>query len=212
MLGIRGNRLRAPVNNYKANFVLCNLSGVASATKILYPGVYAIRAQGAGGGGGRNGYFGNGQGGGSGAGFEGKLKVWRKIPVAISTGAGGTQQKPGTNTVIGNIWTLGAGLQGSTENAAHIANGGPYTFNSSADWEIVSSTVARDGNMGIEAAPDASKSGGDSVLTNSGGGPISHENKNASAPGAGGGGGWQWNSDGGSGGVGEAKITFNSIY
>ena len=210
MLGIRGNRLKAPVNNYKANFVLCNLFGVASETEILYPGVYNVRAQGAGGGGGRNGYFCNGQGGGSGAGFEGKLKVWRKIPVAVSTGAGGAQQAKGTDTIIGDIWTLGAGLQGSTDTAAHIANAGSYTFNSSADWEIVSYKVAQNGNQGLEATSSGSfVSGGNSVLTNSGGGKG---NANATAPGAGGGGGYQWHSDGGFGGVGEVKITFESIY
>lgn len=210
MLGIRGNRLGAPVNNYKANYVLCNLSGVASATKTLYPGVYIVRAQGAGGGGGRNGYFGNGQGGGSGAGFEGKLKVWRKTSVAVSTGAGGAQQAKGTDTIIGDIWTLGAGLQGSTDNAAHIANAGPYTFNSSANWEIVSYKVARNGKQGLEATSSGSFiSGGNSVLTNSGGGKG---NASATARGAGGGGGYQWHSDGGSGGVGECLIKFISLY
>lgn len=210
MLGIRGNRLGAPVNNYKANYVLCALSGVASATKTLYPGVYIVRAQGAGGGGGRNGYFGNGQGGGSGAGFEGKLKVRRKIPVAVCTGAGGAQQAKGTDTIIGDIWTLGAGLEGSTESAAHIANAGPYTFNSSADWEIVSYKVARNGEQGLEAtSSDSFVSGGNSVLTNSGGGKGS---ANATAPGAGGGGGFQWHFDGGSGGVGECLIKFISLY
>lgn len=63
MLGIRGNRLKAPVNIYKANFVLCNLSGVASKTKILYPGVYTVRAPGAGGGGGYQWHSGGGSGG-----------------------------------------------------------------------------------------------------------------------------------------------------
>lgn len=210
MLGIRGNRLKAPVNNYKANFVLCNLSGVASNTKILYPGVYTVRAQGAGGGGGRNGYFGNGQGGGSGAGFAGKLKVWRKISVAVSTGAGGAQQAAGTNTIIGGIWTLGAGLQGSTENAEHIANAGSYTFNPSANWEIISFTVARNGIQGLEATASGDfVSGGNSVLTNSGGGKGT---ANATAPGAGGGGGFQWHFDGGAGGVGECLIKFISLY
>lgn len=210
MLGIRGNRLKAPGNNYKANYVLCDLSGVASATKTLYPGVYIVRAQGAGGGGGRNGYFGNGQGGGSGAGFEGTLKVWRKIPVAVSTGAGGAQQVKGTDTIIGGIWTLGAGLEGSTESAAHIANAGPYTFNSSADWEIVSYKVAQNGIQGVEATSSGDfVSGGNSVLTNSGGGTG---NDDATAPGAGGGGGFQWHFDGGAGGVGECLIKFISLY
>ena len=210
MLGIRGNRLKAPVNNYKANYVICNLYGMGSVTKTLYPGVYSVRAQGAGGGGGRNGDFGNGQGGGSGAGFDGKLKVWRKISVAISTGAGGAQQARGTDTIIGNIWTLGAGLEGSTESAEHIANAGPYTFKSSADWTIVSHRVARKGNQGVEATSSGDfVSGGNSVLTNSGGGKGT---ANATAPGAGGGGGYQWHLDGGSGGVGECFIKFISLY
>lgn len=210
MLGIRGNRLKAPVNNYKANYVLCDLSGVASATKTLYPGFYIVRAQGAGGGGGRNGYFGNGQGGGSGAGFEGKLRVWRKIPVAVSTGAGGAQQATGTNTIIGDIWTLGAGLQGSSDNAALIANAGSYTFNSSANWEIVSYRVARNGEQGLKAKSSADfVSGANSVLTNSGGGKGTAD---ATAPGAGGGAGYEWHYDGGTGGVGECLIKFISLY
>lgn len=206
------------IGPYKIGEVLCNISNGASKVIYLYPGIYYIRAQGAGGGGGHNGYFGNGQGGGSGAGFEGYLRIKGNVgKVTCTTGVGGTEAydgNPGGNTQIGGIMTLGGGLGGAGENKEHIANEGLYTFNSRPDeWEIVSSTVARDGNRGIEAKPDASvKSGGNSVLTNSGGGPTSDSNKNASAPGAGGGGGWQWNSNGGDGSYGECLIKFVKFY
>lgn len=202
------------IGPYKIDEVLCNISNGASKVIYLYPGIYYIRAQGAGGGGGRNGYFGNGQGGGSGAGFEGYLRIKRNVgEVTCTTGVGGTEAyhgNPGGNTQIGGIMTLGGGLGGAGENKEHIVNEGIYTFNSNPGaWEIVLSTVARDGNRGIESAPGNFKSGGDSVLTNSGGG-LGHAN--ATAPGAGGGGGYQWNINGGAGSYGECLIKFVKFY
>lgn len=200
-------------NSYEPNTVLCNISNGASTTVHMRKGVYYIRAQGAGGGGGRNGYFGNGQGGGSGAGFEGYIYVKRDLgTVSVSTGVGGTEAydgNPGTDTVVGSIMTLGGGKGGAGENKDHVANAGIYTFNSSNDWEIISSTVARNGNQGLEASNSASFiSGGNSVLTGDGGGPTSDSNHDASAPGAGGGGGWSYNSSGGAGGAGECLIQY----
>ena len=196
------------IGPYKIGEVLCNISNGQIATVHLYPGVYYIRAQGAGGGGGHNGYFGNGQGGGSGAGFEGYFDK-----VICTTGVGGTEAydgNPGGNTQIGGIMMLGGGLGGAGENKEHIANEGLYIFNSNpVAWEIMSSTVARVGNRGIEAKSSGSfKSGGDSVLTNSGGGLGQ---ANATAPGAGGGGGYQWHIEGGNGGYGECLIKFVSF-
>lgn len=203
------------IGPYKIGEVLCNISNGASKVIYLYPGIYYIRAQGAGGGGGRNGYFGNGQGGGSGAGFEGYLRIKGNVgKVTCTTGVGGAEAydgNPGGNTQIGGIMTLGGGLGGAGENKEHIANEGLYTFNSNPGaWEIASSTVARNGNRGIEATASGSfKSGGDSVLTNSGGG-LGHAN--ATAPGAGGGGGYQWNLNGGNGSYGECLIKFVKFY
>lgn len=202
-------------NSYEPNTVLCNISNGASTTVHMRKGVYYIRGQGAGGGGGRNGYYGNGQGGGSGAGFEGY--VYLKVDygnMVITAGVGGTEAydgNPGTDTVIGQLITLGGGKGGAGENKAHVANAGILTINSSDNWEILSYTVKSNGNQGLEASNSASFiSGGNSVLTGDGGGPTSDSNHDASAPGAGGGGGWAWNSSGGAGGDGECLIQYIS--
>lgn len=204
------------IGPYKIDEVLCDISNGESKVIYLYPGIYYIRAQGAGGGGGDNGFFGNGQGGGSGAGFEGYLKVRANVgKVTCTTGVGGINKNNGRNTQLGGIMTLGGGLAGASDGAALVENEGIYTFDSTRPhlWEIVSSTVARNGNRGIRSKPNASfKTGGNSVLTNSGGGPISDSNKNASAPGAGGGGGWQYNFGGGYGSYGECLVKFVKFY
>lgn len=197
-------------NSYEPNTVLCDINNGASASVIFKKGVYYVRGQGAGGGGGRNGYFGNGQGGGSGAGFEGYIYVKRDLgAVSVSTGVGGTEAydgNPGTDTIVGSIMTLGGGKGGAGENKKHVANAGIYTFNSSDDWEIISFTVAQNGNQGLEATSSGVfVSGGNSVLTNSGGGKG---HANATAPGAGGGGGYQFNINGGDGYYGELKIQY----
>lgn len=200
-------------NSYEPDTVLCDINNGASASVIFKKGVYYVRGQGAGGGGGRNGYFGNGQGGGSGAGFEGYIYVKRDLgAVSVSTGVGGTEAydgNPGTDTVIGQLITLGGGKGGAGENKAHVANAGILTINSSDNWEILSYTVKSNGNQGLEARSSASFiSGGNSVLTGDGGGPASDSNHDASAPGAGGGGGWQFNSSGGNGSYGECLIQY----
>lgn len=200
-------------NSYEPYKVFCNISNGGSSSVEFRKGVYYIRAQGAGGGGGRNGYFGNGQGGGSGAGFEGYVYVKRDLgTVSVSAGVGGTEAydgNPGTNTVVGSIMTLGGGKGGAGENKEHVANAGILTINSSDNWEILSYTVKSNGNQGLEASNSASFiSGGNSVLTGDGGGPTSDSNHDASAPGAGGGGGWAFNSSGGAGGAGECLIQY----
>lgn len=197
---------------YKIGEVLCNISNGRTATVHLYPGVYYIRAQGAGGGGGRSGYYGHGQGGGSGAGFEGYLRVKADAgKVTCKAGVGGAEAydgNPGTNTFIGSIMTLGGGKGGAGENKEHVANAGILKINSSANWEILSYTVKRNGIQGLEAPSSGDfVSGGNSVLTNSGGGKG---HAAATAPGAGGGGGYQWNIEGGAGGAGECLIQFIS--
>ena len=199
---------------YKPGEVLCNISNGHSKVIYLYPGIYYIRAQGAGGGGGRNGYFGNGQGGGSGAGFEGYLRVKANVgEVTCTTGVGGTeayQGNPGTDTFVGSIMTLGGGKGGAGENKEHVANAGELTINSSDKWEILSYTVKSKGNQGLEATSSGDfVSGGNSVLTKSGGGKG---HAAATAPGAGGGGGYQWNIEGGAGSYGECLIKFVKIY
>lgn len=202
------------ISHYKIGEVLCNISNGQTATVHLYPGVYYIRAQGAGGGGGRNGYFGNGQGGGSGAGFEGYLRIKGNVgKVTCTSGVGGLEAyhgNPGTDTVIGQLMTLGAGGGGAGENTEHYANAGILTINPSDHWEILSYTVKRNGNQGLEATSSGDfVSGGNSVLTNSGGGKG---HANATAPGAGGGGGYQWNIEGGAGSYGECLVKFVKFY
>lgn len=202
------------IRYYKIGEVLCNIQNGQTATVHLYPGVYYIRAQGAGGGGGRCGYYGHGQGGGSGAGFEGYLRVKADVgKVTCTAGVGGTEAydgNPGTDTFIGSIMTLGGGKGGAGENKEHVANAGIYTFRSSNKWEIISSTVARNGNQGLEAPVEGDfVSGGNSVLTNSGGGKGRAD---ATAPGAGGGGGYRFNINGGAGSYGECLVKFVRIY
>ena len=200
------------ISPYKIGEVLCNISNGQTATVHLYTGVYYIRAQGAGGGGGGT-VLGDGQGGGSGAGFAGYIYVKRDLgTVSVSAGVGGIRAydgTPGTDTVVGSIMTLGGGKGGAAENNAHVANAGIYTFNSSNNWEIISSTVAQNGNQGLEASNGATVCGGNSVLTNSGGGKGGAD---ATAPGAGGGGGYEWHSNGGAGGYGECLVQFVRIY
>lgn len=202
------------ISPYKIDEVICDIRDGQTATVRMYPGVYYIRAQGAGGGGGRNGYFGNGQGGGSGAGFEGY--VYLKVDygdMVMTAGVGGAEAyhgNPGTNTVIGQLMTLGAGGGGAGETTEHYANAGILTINPTNNWEIISSTVSQNGQQGLEATSSGDfVSGGNSVLTNSGGGKG---HAPATAPGAGGGGGYQWNIEGGNGGCGECLIKFVRIY
>ena len=133
--------------------------------------------------------------------------------VTVKAGVGGKEAydgNPGTDTFIGSIMTLGGGKGGAGENKEHVANAGIYTFKSSNNWEIISSTVAQKGNQGLEATSSGNfVSGGNSVLTNSGGGKG---HANATAPGAGGGGGYQWNIEGGAGSYGECLIKFVKFY
>lgn len=204
------NPLGTELNRYVPGTVLCNINNGQTANVTFYPGIYYVRAQGGGGGGGNNVYAGNGQGGGSGAGFEGYLRVKKRIIINVTAGVGGAQKASGTATVIGDIWNLGGGLLGSSDGDALIANAGLYTFNASDDWEIVSYTVASNGIAGVRQPGTGSvKSGGDSVLTGDGGG---YGHASATSPGAGGGGGYQWNSGGGAGYYGECLICYSRPY
>ena len=190
---------------YKKGTVLCNLSNGQSATITFYPGIYYIRAQGAGGSGGITGYWNSGQGGGSGAGFTGYIKIKKTIKnVGVSAGAAtaaGYTLKGG-DTIIGNIMSLGGGLGGIGNDGAQANNGGKYTFNQSNDWEIVSSSVAEDG---LKAGYGQ---GSNSVLTNSGGGPA---NNPATASGAGSGGGTGFGSKASASGMGECLIRYDGL-
>lgn len=200
--------LGTEVSRYEPGQVLCDLSNGQTATVTLYPSIYYIRTQGAGGGGGNYAYpFGNGVGAGSGAGFEGYIRVKRKIVSEITTGVGGAAMVKGGDTILSNIVTLGGGFAGWTNDGsipAVGAAGGAIDWEESDFFEIVSETVNSDG---ITAARNV---GANSVLTNSGGGAGG--GGAATAPGAGGGGTSSVGGRGGTGGYGECLVKYIAAY
>lgn len=192
---------------YKKGEVLFNGKNGDAITLNLYPGLYYIRGQGAGGGGGNNNYWHNGVGGGSGAGFEGYIRFKKNCTLLVGAGTAGANSAAGTNTYINDILILSGG-QGGLPAAG--GQGGIFQFIAAPSIaEIVSFSIKSDGNNGIGAPSNADGiSGGNSVLTNSGGGKNSN---NATAPGAGGGGQWQWGGAGGTGMYGELFIRFERL-
>lgn len=187
--------LGTPVSPYKPNEVLCDLENGQSQTVTLYPGMYYVRAQGAGGWGNAAGW-GDGYGGGSGAGFDGTIRITKKLQVTVKAGICPDNRTKGEDTYIGSLMVLGGGGLGVIGSSGDPKNGGKLTI--SSDCKIISYTVKSDGKGGII------RGGGNSVLTNSGGG-ASHSN--ATAPGAGGGGSYGYFS-GGKGYYGECLIKF----
>ena len=193
---------------YAPGTILFQGNNGASGSVDFYPGVYYIRAQGGGGGGGNNAYS-NGGGGGSGAGFEGYIRFLAEMPgTLVTAGTGGAGQTAGTATSIAGVLTLGGGLRG-LENS--IGKGGTLSWvnNNGGLYSVVSATVQRDGYDGVIPPNSATAvSGGNSVLTNSGGGLA---NAAATAPGAGGGGGYAWHRAGGAGMYGEILISYERL-
>lgn len=198
MLPISMNPLGCSAGPYSPGDVLCNLSNGQTATVVLWPGVYRVRGQGAGGWGNATGW-GDGYGGGSGAGFEGLIRITKKMQVTVTAGICPDNRSAGTDTVISDVLTLGGGGLGVIGSAGDPHNGGILSL---GNCEVKSYTVMSNGNGGII------RGGGNSVLTNSGGGPS---NADATAPGAGGGGSYGYYS-GGKGYYGEIIITFVSNY
>lgn len=192
------------VEPYKRDTVLCNLTAGAVKTIDFYKGLYYVRGQGAGGGGGNNNYWHNGVGGGSGAGFEGYIRFKKNCTLLVGAGTAGANSTAGTNTYINDVLILSGG-QGGLPAAG--GQGGLIQFIADLSIaEIVSFSIKSDGNNGIGAPSTAAGfSGGNSILTNSGGGQNSN---NATAPGAGGGGQWQYGGAGGMGGAGEILIKY----
>lgn len=210
MIPINKNPLGTEETNpYTPNEILCDINNGATKELEFYPGIYYIRGQGAGAGGGRNGYYGNGQGGGSGAGFEGYIQIKKYIKTTVIAGIGGLEAyngNPGTDTKIDNILILGGGRGGIGENGTNIDNAGVLSFIENTVYEIINPIISSNGNIGLEATSSGSfVSGGNSILTNSGGGLG---NSDATAPGAGGGGGYQWHTNGGNGMYGELLIKY----
>lgn len=172
-------------NSYEPYKVLCNISNGKSSRVEFRKGVYYIRAQGGGGSGGTYGDFGwgRGSGGGSGAGFEGYILVKRNIICNVSTGAAVSSGKwsvNGNSTQIENMFIFGGGEGGKTNEA--LAVGGELTVIANDDYEILTAKYLGNGN-GTKVVDGNKRYGGDSVISNDGGGLPS---ANATAPGAGG--------------------------
>lgn len=162
--------------SYNATQSICNLSNGQSWSGTLARGVYYVRGQGAGAWGNASGW-GDGYGGGSGAGFEGYIHLREAKAVTVTAGICPDSRGDGEDTVISGVMTLGGGRIGVIGSAGDPHNGGLLSI--SSDIDVLSYTVKSNGNGGII------RGGGNSVLTNSGGGPS---NADATAPGAGGGG------------------------
>lgn len=163
--------------SYNATWTICNVNNGASWSGTLARGIYYIRGQGAGAWGNASGW-GDGYGGGSGAGFEGYIHIREAKKVTVTAGKCPPDSRGnGEDTVISGVMTLGGGRIGVIGSAGDPHNGGLLSI--SSDIDVLSYTVKSNGNGGII------RGGGNSVLTNSGGGPS---NADATAPGAGGGG------------------------
>lgn len=163
--------------SYNATQTICNVNNGASWSGTLARGIYYIRGQGAGAWGNASGW-GDGYGGGSGAGFEGYIHIREAKKVTVTAGKCPPDSRGnGEDTVISGVMTLGGGRIGVIGSAGDPHNGGLLSI--SSDIDVLSYTVKSNGNGGII------RGGGNSVLTNSGGGPS---NADATAPGAGGGG------------------------
>lgn len=163
--------------SYNATQTICNVNNGASWSGTLARGIYYIRGQGAGAWGNAS-DWGDGYGGGSGAGFEGYIHIREAKKVTVTAGKCPPDSRGnGEDTVISGVMTLGGGRIGVIGSAGDPHNGGLLSI--SSDIDVLSYTVKSNGNGGIIRCC------GNSVLTNSGGGPS---NADATAPGAGGGG------------------------
>lgn len=165
---------------YKPDEILCDLSNGETTKITLYPGVYYIEAQGSGGNGGSYAYpYGQGYGGGSGAGCKVYVKIIKEFTETITAGAVGTTK--GGDTIIPNIATLGGGYKGKTVQGSPSGltdNGGAYTKEDEILYKLLSGEF-------MTGNPGNAWTGGDSVITNSGG---ASRNTSATVLGAGGGG------------------------
>lgn len=200
--------LGSPLGRYRIGQILCDISNGETTEVTFYPGIYYIRAQGAGGKGGNYGYpYFHGNGAPSGAGFEGYIRITKQIVSKISAGVRGTASAPaGTATVISNIMTLGggsAGPQTGYNTVCPAGTPGKITIETNSSFSVVESIISSDGNAGCGHA------GGNSVLTGDGAGSGTDA---ATKPGAGGGGTSSIGGTGGVGGVGECLIKFISLY
>lgn len=205
MIPINKNPLGTEETNpYTPNEILCDINNGATKELELYPGIYYIRGQGAGGKGGNYSYpYFNGNGAPSGAGFVGYIQIKEYLKIIVTTGIGGTPNSPaGTDTTIPNIMILGGGSEGpqsSYNTICPAGTPGKLTIYSNEFFSVISSTISLDGNPGCH------HTGGNSVITNDGAG----ENTGAAtSPGAGGGGTSSIGGVGGNGMYGELLIKY----
>ena len=211
--------LGTTMGRFKPDEVLCDLSNGETAEITLYPGVYYIEAQGAGGSGGQYGTFGwgRGTGGGSAAGFKGLIRIKKTITTTISTavetirsGGSTTEGKTGNPTTLTNMFTFNGGQAGwggdEGFSSYQLRNGGLITVIENDDFDIIQADYLGNGNpTDFEVSR---RKGGDSVITNDGGGL----NTNATSPGAGGCGYSGSGVNGGNGGEGTCLIKYVGAY
>ncbi len=206
----KSNTLGGSVCAYFPGTILFDGKNGASANISLKKGTYYIRAQGAGAGGGNSGAYGIGGGGGSGAGFDGNIYINNNQENIICY-AGIAEQanrKNGEASYIGDLITLGGGFVGGSDNGK-AGSGGTLTISNNIN--IISYDIKSNGNPGNPTINgSATKAGGNSVITNTGGGIYkgTFAERCATAPGAGGAGGKQWDLNGGYGMYGEVKIQY----
>lgn len=209
--------LGTSLGKYKHNEVLCDLSNGQTAELTLYPGLYYIRGQGAGGSGGNCGYSATGGGGGSGAVFDGYVRVLKKKIITVTAGNAPTKNSiAGGNTVIENMMTLNSG-QGGGDGTGQPGAGGLIDI-LEQDWFNIVDTLPHailnglPGNNGVVTGTNYS-AGANSALTGTGGGKAGgggQSGRSATAPGAGGAGGIQFDTIGGLGFYGECFIKYVS--
>lgn len=165
---------------YKPGEILCNISNGQTKKVKFTPGIWYIEAQGSGGDGGNYAYpYGQGYGGGSGAGCKIYVRIIKEFTKTITAGAVG--ETKGGDTIIPNIAILGGGYKGKTVQGSPSGltdNGGAYIKEEEIFYKLLS------GNF-VNGNPGNAFTGGNSVITNSGGAP---HNTSASVSGAGGGG------------------------
>lgn len=202
------------VSRYEPDQVLCDLSNGQTAELTLYPGIYYIEVQGAGGSGGQYGAFGwgRGAGGGSGAGFKGLVRVKRTINSTVTTAVttprtGGSASKgtTGGSTTISGMFLFKGGEGGWGGDSSRFTDGGLITVYESPDYDIIQADYLGNGNP--TDLTDLRR-GGDSVITNDGGGRDS----DATSPGAGGCGYDGSGLNGGAGGAGSCLIKYIGAY
>lgn len=204
----KSNSLGGNIQSYPPGKILFDGNNGTTANIDFKRGVYYIRGQGAGGCGGNCGYHYTGSGGGSSAGFEGYIYLNRHIGIKKCYSGIVIQGSASEATYITDLLTLGGGGQGGSNNGL----AGPAGIISiSSIVQVISATKNSNGYQGEASVGPPRCGGANSVLTNTGGGPLGASPqalRHATAPGAGGAGGIQFDEAGGFGKYGELTIRY----